>query len=117
MGKPSKVSATVDFAKNGKLVGHLAAPHSREESGWEHGRVISEEGVTTFQIFREIGERAMRDGARGPVYNQQSGMIATRRRSLSDEAGRQRVIEEVGSERRHDKARFARRGAGANTRI
>lgn len=36
--KPSKVSASVDFAAQGKQVGYLSAPHSRNDSGWGAAR-------------------------------------------------------------------------------
>lgn len=36
--KPSKVSTNVDFAAKGKQVGYLAAPHSRNDSGWGSAR-------------------------------------------------------------------------------
>lgn len=38
MTKPSKVSCNVDLAKAGKQVGFLAAPHSRNDSGWGSAR-------------------------------------------------------------------------------
>jgi len=36
--KPSKVSASVDFARAGRQVGYLSAPHSRDGSGWGAAR-------------------------------------------------------------------------------
>jgi len=32
--KPPKVTATVDFERDGKQFGHLSVPHSRNDSGW-----------------------------------------------------------------------------------
>lgn len=38
MPKPSKVSITIDLGKQGKQIGALSAPHSRNDSGWGAAR-------------------------------------------------------------------------------
>jgi len=70
-----------------------AAGLDSTESGRDDSRIVQNENIADAQVLDKVTKTSVRDAAIGAAQHQQSRLIALCGRSLSDQFGRQGVIE------------------------
>ena len=69
------------------------ARFGRAQSGGDYSRVVQNHYVAAPQVLWEVTKSSVRNATLGTLQHQQSGLVAFRHRFLSDQFGRQGVVE------------------------
>lgn len=94
----------LDRAKQ-KALDLSARRSARMQARRQDGGVVTKKNVARAEELREVGKRVVGHTPRRPIHDKETGLIAPRGGRLGDQMRRERIVEEIGGERCHERAR------------
>ena len=83
----------------------------------QDGGVVTKKNVARTEELREVGKRVVGHTPRRPIYDKETGLISPRGGRLGDQMRWERIVEEIGGERCHDREREMNPTRGSAARI